>query len=225
MDIGTAFSKPFSNITNLIIGIILSIIPFINIITIPGYMLRIANRTMNKKNELPGFDNFGELVVESIKAIVVIIVYVIIYAIISAILGFIPYIGGALVVIWSIIFAFIAIAGMMTLAETKSIGAALNIPEVFGKAKSAKFIVAVIIGAIIAAVIMLIILVIVGAIFGASMLPVIMAAAAGGTVGPEVIMGLMGTLVGVGIIAGVIAIVVGYILDVFFVTIVAESFK
>ena len=61
MDLGVAFKKPFSNITNLIIGIILSLIPIINVLTIPGYLLRVAKKTMSKDKSLPNFSNFGEL--------------------------------------------------------------------------------------------------------------------------------------------------------------------
>jgi len=77
VDIGAALGKPFGNIKNLVIGIILMLIPIVNILTIPGYMIRVANRTMSKDNSLPGFDNFGELVVDSIKYIVIGIIYLI----------------------------------------------------------------------------------------------------------------------------------------------------
>ena len=77
MDLGTAIGKPFSNIKNLVILIVLQIIPLINIITVPGYMIRVANRTMNNDNSMPDFGNFGELIVDSIKYIVISIVYMI----------------------------------------------------------------------------------------------------------------------------------------------------
>ena len=77
MDIGTAVGKPFSNIKTLVIGIILMIIPVVNILTIPGYLIRIANRTMNNDNSLPGFGNFGELIIDSIKYIIISIVLMI----------------------------------------------------------------------------------------------------------------------------------------------------
>ncbi len=77
MNIGTAIGKPFGNIKSLIIGIILMVIPIVNILTIPGYFIRVANRTMNNDNTLPSFGNFGELVVDSIKYIVISIVLMI----------------------------------------------------------------------------------------------------------------------------------------------------
>ena len=77
MNIGAAIGKPFGNIKTLIIGLILMIIPIINILTIPGYLIRVANRTMNNDNTLPSFGNFGELIVDSIKYIVISIVMMI----------------------------------------------------------------------------------------------------------------------------------------------------
>ena len=77
MNIGAAIGKPFGNIKTLIIGLILMIIPIINILVIPGYLIRIANRTMNNDNTLPKFGNFGELIVDSIKYIVISIVMMI----------------------------------------------------------------------------------------------------------------------------------------------------
>jgi hypothetical protein len=77
MNLGTALSKPFSNVKNYVTGLILSIIPIVSTLTIPGYTIRIASRTMNNDNSLPGFENFGELVVDSIKYLIVWIVYLV----------------------------------------------------------------------------------------------------------------------------------------------------
>ena len=76
MNIG-AVGKPFGNIKTLIIGLILMVIPIINILIIPGYLIRIANRTMNNDNALPNFGNFGELIVDSIKYFVISVVMMI----------------------------------------------------------------------------------------------------------------------------------------------------
>ncbi len=77
MNIGTAIEKPFGNIKTMIIGIILMIIPVVNILVIPGYLIRVASRTMNNDNTLPSFGNFGELIVDSIKYFVISIVMLI----------------------------------------------------------------------------------------------------------------------------------------------------
>ena len=219
MDIGTAFKKPFTDIKLLIIGIILTIIPVINILTIPGYFLRIAKNTMAGDNKLPKFDNFGGLVVESIKAIVVGIIYMIIMMIVAAILGLIPLIGGVLSLIWMIVFAFVMISGMMTLAQTGDIGKALNIPDLFKKAKRANFIIAVIVGAIIVGIIMAIIMsVLLGATLFA-MLPALM------TGNLMALQGSIMSIVGVVAVGGIVGLIVGYVLEVFYVTLVAESYK
>ncbi len=217
MDIGTAISKPFSNIKNLVIGIILMLIPLVNILTIPGYLLRIARKTMAKDNSLPGFDNFGELVVDSLKLIVVGIVYAIIVGIVMAILMFIPYVGPLLGFIWYIVAVFIVLSAMMTLAKTGSIGAALGIPSVAKRAANGGFIVSVIVGAIISAIICGIFLLIIVAIFAASLLPVILAGAIPNT---ATIMGLFGGL-GIGLI---LMLIIEYLIVVFFYSLVAESY-
>ena len=77
MNIGAAIGKPFGNIKTMIIGIILMIIPIINILVIPGYLIRVANRTINNDNTLPSFGNFGELIVDSIKYFVISVVMMI----------------------------------------------------------------------------------------------------------------------------------------------------
>ena len=77
MNIGAAIGKPFGNIKNLVIGLILMIIPVVNALTIPGYLIRVAGRTMNNDNTLPNFGNFGELIIDSIKYIVISIVMMI----------------------------------------------------------------------------------------------------------------------------------------------------
>ena len=105
---------------------------------------------------------------------------------------------------------------------TGDIGKALNIPELFRKAKRANFIIAVIVGGIIVGVIMSIIL---GVTLGSalfSMLPVIMM---GGTMDIMALQAMIMSLLGVAAIGSIIALIVGYILDVFYITLIAESYK
>ncbi len=221
MNIGAAIGKPFSNIKNMVIGIILLIIPIANILTIPGYLLRIANRTMNGDHSLPGFENFSELIVNSIKAIVVGLAYGIIAAIVAFILMLIPFVGPALALIWYIVFMFIALSAFMALAKTGDLGAAFGFGEVFNKAKSGDFIVAVIVGAVIAFLIALIVGAIVAILFAAPLLPVVL----GGATDPAAIASIMSTLMGVGLIAFIVLLVVEYVLAVFFYSLVAEAYQ
>jgi hypothetical protein len=224
MDVGNAIRRPFSDITILVIGIILMIIPIINLITMPGYFMRVAKTAMGKKKELPKFDNFGGLVVDSIKALVTIIIHYVVFFIVALILSLIPYIGGVLVAIWGIIFIFILLSGFLTLAKTGDIVQAINVPELVKKAAKANFIIAVIVAGIISIVIMAIIGAIVLVGLGSAMLPTIISMTAGGVSDPMALMNMFGALAGIGIIGAIIAAVVGYILEIFSVTLIAEEY-
>lgn len=226
MDFGTAIRKPFSNITNLVIGIVLMIIPIVNILTIPGYLLRVAKKTMEGDKALPGFGNFGELVVNSIKMIIVGIIYCIIAMIVAMILALIPFIGPVLTTIWFIVFTFIVYSAIMALAKTGSIGKALAIKDVIKKAMKANFIIAVIVAAIVAGIIALIVLFVVGLIVGASMLPLLMSVSDPSLItNPALASGLVAGMLSAFIILVPIMLIVGFVLNVFFTTIVAEAYK
>ncbi|MCX6798571.1 MAG: DUF4013 domain-containing protein [Candidatus Diapherotrites archaeon] len=225
MNIGAALGKPFNNIVNLVIGIVLMAIPLLNILTIPGYFLRIAKRTMDKDNKLPGFENFGELVVNSIKVIIVGIVYAIIWMIVSFILMFIPLIGPVLVLVCNIVFMFIALSAMMTLAKSGNIGEALGIPTVAKKAMNVGFIVSVIVGGIITAIVMGVVFVILLVIAGASLLPSLTPLLTGGVMDPAALATLIPILITSFAVGMVVLVVVEYIMMVFFYSLVAESYQ
>lgn len=226
MDLGTAIRKPFSNITNLVIGIVLMIIPIVNVLTIPGYLLRVAKKTMDGDKVLPGFDKFGELVVGSIKLIIVGIVYGIIGMIVAIILAFIPYIGIALVIIWYIILVFTIYSAMMALAKTGSMSKALAVPDVIKKALKADFIIAIIVAGIVAGIIALIITFVVGLIVGASVLPMIMSMSDPSLImDPAMTAQLVMGMLGAAIILVPIMLIVSFVLNVFMTTVVAESYK
>jgi len=226
MDFGTAIGKPFSNITNLIIGIVLMIIPIVNILTIPGYLLRVAKKTMEGDKKLPGFDNFGELVVNSIKMIIVGIVYGIIGIIVAFILMLIPFVGIALMVIWYIVLMFIIYSAFMALAQTGDIGAALGIKTVAKKAMKANFIIAVIVAAIVTGIIAFIVAFVVILIAGASLLPLLMSMSNPSVImDPATSMQLFAGIMGALMILVPIMLILSFILNVFFITLVAEAYK
>lgn len=185
MDLGTAVKKPTTDVKNLAIGIILSIIPLVNVLTISGYLIRVANRTMNKDNSLPGFDNFGELVVDSIKYLVISIVYMIpalvvfliaagsmvaaimnasmttgdpSTAITNAVMASIGTAGILLIVgiILAILGAIMGLSGMLNYAKTKQLGKAFAVGEVLGNFFNVGFIIAVIVGIVLYIVAMVI---------------------------------------------------------------------
>ncbi|MBI4053475.1 MAG: DUF4013 domain-containing protein [Candidatus Diapherotrites archaeon] len=85
MDIAGAFKKPFSDITKLAIGIIVSLIPIVNILLLPGYLFRVAVNSTKGKPGLPEWSDPVGLVVRSLKLIVLMIIYYIPAIIVGAI--------------------------------------------------------------------------------------------------------------------------------------------
>ncbi|MDD4250752.1 MAG: DUF4013 domain-containing protein [Candidatus ainarchaeum sp.] len=218
MDLQTAIKKPFGDMKTLAIGMILMIIPLVNILTIPGYILKLASKTMKGDKKLPKFENFGELVVDSLKAIVTLFIHGILFTIVATILAFIPIIGPILAFVWMIVFMFIMVSGVLTLAKTKSIVAAINVPELVKKAMKPDFIIAVIVAAIISMIISGLVSGILIAIFGAALLPTLM-------VDPAQLMNMLGALLGAGAIFYIVSAVLGFVIYVFFITLVAEAYK
>jgi hypothetical protein len=94
VDYGGALKKPFQDITKLVIGIVLSIIPIVNFLAI-GYYIEIAKKTLAKDNNLPEWTNWGGLFVQGIISIVIAIIYMI-PAIIIMVLAAAPLIGIAI---------------------------------------------------------------------------------------------------------------------------------
>lgn len=71
--------------TVLLLGVIL-IIPIVNFIG-QGYLLRVIKATFAGIDDIPGFDNAGELFIDGLKILIVGIVYAIPVIIIAAIIG------------------------------------------------------------------------------------------------------------------------------------------
>jgi len=222
MDIGLALKKPFSSPKNLIIGLVLSIIPLLNILTIPGYLLRVAKNTMNKDNALPGFGNFGELVVNSLKVIVVGIVYGIVFTIVTTILALIPVVGGILILVASIAYGLILMSAMLSLAKTGSLGDAFALGGIIDRAKSKDFIIAVIVGGVIMGVVLLILFILIGIIFGAALIGGIMTLM--NTTDPATVTATVSALLGTAAIGLAVLWIFVYILEVFYYSLVAESY-
>ncbi|MBS3155487.1 DUF4013 domain-containing protein [Candidatus Woesearchaeota archaeon] len=74
MDYESAFKRPFLDIKKLLIGILLSILPIINFFSL-GYVLDAAKLTLKKKNDLPEWENWGELFVHGFLVFVIGIIY------------------------------------------------------------------------------------------------------------------------------------------------------
>ena len=217
MNFGVAFGKPFSNVKNLLIGLVLTLIPLVNILTIPGYFLRLANHTMNKNNALPGFENFSELVVNSLKVLVLAIVYMLLSTVVTIVLALIPLLGPLLIVVWNIVFIFLVLSAVMTLAKTGNLRAAFGLKAVAKKALAVNFIIAVVVGMVISGLVLGILFVLLGVVLGASFLPALMS----GTFDAAMLSTMFSTMILGGIVVGI----VGYILNVFFYSLAAEAYQ
>ena len=94
VDYGGALKKPFQDITKLIIGIVLSIIPILSFFA-TGYLVETAKKTLAKDNNLPEWTNWGGLFVSGLSVFVISIIYFI-PAIIVAFIGLAPVIGAVM---------------------------------------------------------------------------------------------------------------------------------
>ncbi len=72
--------KPYSDLKTLIIGAILSIIPIVNFLVVPGFIYNIAQDTLKGKKVVREwtFDDAADYVIKSIMGIVISLVYMII---------------------------------------------------------------------------------------------------------------------------------------------------
>ncbi|BDZ69712.1 DUF4013 domain-containing protein [Methanobacterium petrolearium] len=90
MEIGEIISDsvkyPSSDWTKIIILAVILLIPIVNFIGL-GYILRIIKATLAGLNELPDFDEVGDMFIDGLKVLIVGIVYAIPIWIIAAIIG------------------------------------------------------------------------------------------------------------------------------------------
>jgi len=97
VDYTEAIKRPFSDLTKLAIGILLSIIPIVNLIA-AGYTLTCAKTAMKKKYDLPEWKDIGGYFIKGILTAVIGLIYLIIP------LGIIVFTAGTLVyAIWTAI--------------------------------------------------------------------------------------------------------------------------
>lgn len=75
VSLGVAIKRPFQDIKTAIVGIILGMIPIVNLLTIPGFALRNAKRSLEGDDSLLGWGDWGDIIVKSIIAIVIGIIY------------------------------------------------------------------------------------------------------------------------------------------------------
>lgn len=81
MDIGEnimdSIKYPLQDWAKILILMVISIIPIVNFAS-GGYYLRIIKSTLAGVDEVPGFDDFGELFIDGIKMIIAYIIYMIV---------------------------------------------------------------------------------------------------------------------------------------------------
>jgi len=76
VDFVAGLKRPFQDIKTLVIGIILGMIPFVSMLTLPGFGLRAAERTLKGDNKLPDwFENIGDVIVKSVMTIIISLIY------------------------------------------------------------------------------------------------------------------------------------------------------
>ncbi len=85
-NITNSLKYPLNDWTKILILTVISIIPIVNFMS-AGYMLRIIKSTLAGIDEVPGFDDLGELFIDGIKILIVGIVYMIVPIILFILAG------------------------------------------------------------------------------------------------------------------------------------------
>lgn len=151
-NITNSLKYPLGDWTKILILTVISIIPIVNFMS-AGYMLRIIKSTLAGVDEVPGFDDLGELFIDGIKILIVSIVYMIVPLIIyffalfplmlsdpsnpSALLSGIAIVILLIDIIVSIIFALVLYPAIVNMALYDSeIGAAFRFSEVLNRIKA-----------------------------------------------------------------------------------------
>jgi len=175
MGYGDAIKRPFTNITKLVIGIVIMLIPIINITIGFGYFLRCAKSAIKRNYALPNWTDWGALFVTGIVALVISLIWAIPTLIVAGItLGAMfptvaPYIttgdmvgaaaavtaamgtlliGAIVTAVVAVIFGLLGTAAVVRYAEKGNFGSAFEFSEIKAKAFKGNFIAAWIVGII-----------------------------------------------------------------------------
>ncbi len=70
-----ALKRPFQDLKTFIIGTILGMIPIVNLLTIPGFALRNAKKSLENDDSLQPWDDWGDIIIKSIVYIVITFIY------------------------------------------------------------------------------------------------------------------------------------------------------
>jgi len=166
VDFGEAFRYPLQNLGNILVGGVLYIL---GIFIIPaflvyGYIIQVMSDTIEGKDEMPKWENWGDLLVKGICSFIIVLIYliapiIIIIATIGA--SLIPglmtgslgaalagaSIGIAVSIILAFFFGFACLIGLLRYAEEGRIGSAFAFSEIINemREKFAQYILAYII--------------------------------------------------------------------------------
>ena len=126
-----AFKRPFTDIKKLVIGILIGMIPLVNLIML-GYIVECAKSAMNKEYKLPQWRNWWDLFGKGSCYITIIVAYTIPVAVIMALAG----LYGNLFILAIV---YIALSAIMLYVLKDRFSAAFNFGEVFDKALRGSF--------------------------------------------------------------------------------------
>lgn len=90
-DYSIAFKRPFQDIRKFLIGSVLFMVPFVNLVTSVfayGYVLRCAKTSMKNRFELPEWRNWNDLFVKGLLASLIVLIYLLPVVILAIFLGF-----------------------------------------------------------------------------------------------------------------------------------------
>jgi len=140
VDYVEALKRPFSDLTKLLVYIVVSIIPIVSFIG-GGYLLDVAETAMKKQKKLPEFKDILRLFVEGIKSFVISLIYmipVIVVALIAVMISGIAFttldffslaaISGwlVLIAILAVIIGYFATGAILRYADTRRFNEAFN---------------------------------------------------------------------------------------------------
>lgn len=77
MELKEVFQKPFKDLKTLAIGIVVSLIPLVNVLLLPGYFIRVAKNTMAGNQSMPEWKDWQNIVMDSLRVIAIGVVYAI----------------------------------------------------------------------------------------------------------------------------------------------------
>jgi len=157
MDFGLAFTFPFQDqdwVKKIVLTAVIMLIPLVGQIAVLGWMVALTRRVIaGEEHPLPGWDDFGGLFMDGLKAMVVGLVYslpILVTVLPFSILGAIFDNGdsisvfeilsiclGCFAALYGFLYAFIWPAALGELAATGEIGAALKVGKIVRRVQAA----------------------------------------------------------------------------------------